>query len=94
MACLRARWAHTRSCSLNTELLDLVEIEVRELLAFLETVHLSSEAARCLRPRVTAVSSAYPPIVRLAAAMDRHVPLLDRVIKAPFLVRIEDVSNI
>ena len=35
-----------------------------------------------------------PAIVRLMAAMDSYIPLPDRVINAPFLLRIEDVYSI
>src|SRR4029077_13603755 len=35
-----------------------------------------------------------PSILKLVAEMDRYIPLPDRVIEAPFLLRIEDVYSI
>ena len=79
------------------ELLDIVEMEVRELL----TQHgypgdtipvVKGSALRALAGDDGELG--VPAIVRLVTAMDTHIPLPDRVIDAPFLLRIEDVHSI
>jgi len=81
----------------DTELLDLVEMEVRELL----TRHgfpgdvtpvVRGSALRALEGDRSELG--VPSIVRLVTEMDSYIPLPDRVINAPFLLRIEDVYSI
>jgi elongation factor Tu len=81
----------------DVELLDLVEMEVRELL----TRHgfpgeqlpvIRGSALRALRGERDTLG--VPAVTRLVEAMDRYIPLPDRVIHAPFLLRIEEVYSI
>ena len=81
----------------DVELLDLVEMEVRELL----TQHgfpgdttpiVRGSALWALRGERDVLGVA--AVVRLVEAMDRYIPLPQRVIAAPFLLRIEEVYSI
>ena len=81
----------------DAELLDLVEMEVRELL----TRHgFHGETTPVVRGSALLALEGnrgelgVPSIVRLVTEMDRYIPLPDRVINAPFLLRIEDVYSI
>jgi elongation factor Tu len=81
----------------DAELLDLVEMEVRELLTRHgfpgdTTPVVRGSALRALEGDrgELGVSS----IVRLVAEMDRYIPLPDRVLDAPFLLRIEQACSI
>ncbi len=81
----------------DPEMLDLVEMEVRELLSrqgypgdTLPVVRGSALQALEGNPGELGVQS----IVKLVAEMDRYLPLPDRLIDAPFLLRIEDVYSI
>jgi elongation factor Tu len=81
----------------DVELLDLVEMEVRDLL----TRHgFPGDATPVVRGSALLALEGnrselgVPSIVRLVAEMDRYIPLPDRVINAPFLLRIEDVYSI
>jgi len=81
----------------DPEMLDLVEMEVRELLSrqgypgeVLPVVRGSALQALEGDPGELGV----PSIIRLVAEMDRYIPLPDRLIDAPFLLRIEDVYSI
>ena len=81
----------------DTELLDLIEMEVRELLSrhgypgdTTPVVRGSALLALAGNPGELGV----PSIVRLVTEMDRYIPLPDRVINAPFLLRVEDVYSI
>ena len=81
----------------DPELLDLVEMEVREML----TKHgfpgdatpvVRGSALKALRGDRDELG--VPSIVKLVAELDRYVPLPDRVLDAPFLLRIEGVYSI
>jgi elongation factor Tu len=81
----------------DAELLDLVEMEVRELLTRQgfpgdTTPVVRGSALQALEGHAGELG--VPSIVKLVAAMDRYIPLPDRVIDAPFLLRIEDVYSI
>jgi elongation factor Tu len=81
----------------DDELLDLVEMELRELLTRHgfpgeTTPVVRGSALRALEG--SADELGVPSIVRLVTEMDRYIPLPDRVINAPFLLRIEDVYSI
>lgn len=81
----------------DVELLDLVEMEVRELLTRQgfpgdSTPVIRGSALLALEGNCGELG--VPSIVRLVAEMDGYIPLPDRVINAPFLLRIEDVYSI
>ena len=81
----------------DTELLDLVEMEVRELLTRHgfpgdSTPVIRGSALMALEGNDGELG--VPSIVRLVSEMDRYIPLPDRVINAPFLLRIEGVHSI
>ena len=81
----------------DPELLDLVELEVRELL----TRH-GFPGDRTPVVRGSALLAleddrgelGVPSIVKLVKELDRYIPLPERMINAPFLLRIEDVYSI
>src|SRR5688572_26445125 len=81
----------------DAEMLDLVELELRELL----TKHgfpgditpvVRGSALRALEGSQDALG--VPAIVRLVSEMDRYIPVPERVIDAPFLLRVENVYTI
>jgi elongation factor Tu len=81
----------------DAELLDLVEIEVRELLTKhgfpgAQTPVVRGSALRALEGSQDALG--VPAIVRLVSEMDRYIPLPERVTAAPFLLRVENVYSI
>jgi elongation factor Tu len=81
----------------DPELLDLVEMEVRDLLTQQgypgnTTPVVRGSALRALQGDQSELG--VPSIIRLVAELDRHIPLPDRVIDAPFLMRIEEVYSI
>ena len=81
----------------DTELLDLVEMEVRELLSHHgfpgETIPVvRGSALKALRGDRDELG--VPAIVNLVDEMDRYIPLPQRVIEGPFLLKIEDVYSI
>ena len=81
----------------DVELLDLVEMEVRELLSQQgfpgDTIPVvRGSALQALRGDRGVLG--VPAVVKLVAEMDRYIPLPDRVINAPFLMRIEEVYSI
>jgi elongation factor Tu len=81
----------------DVELLDLVEMEVRELLSRHGYPGDTTPVVRgsaLLALEGNSGELGVPSIVRLVAEMDRYIPLPDRVINAPFLLRIEDVYSI
>jgi elongation factor Tu len=81
----------------DAELLDLVEMEVRELLTRQGFPGDSTPVVRgsaLLALEGNRDELGVPSIVRLVAEMDRYIPLPDRLINAPFLLRIEDVYSI
>src|SRR5687767_5252402 len=81
----------------DVEMLDLVEMEVREMLSKhgfpgAETPVIHGSALRALEGGEDALGM--PAIVRLVAEMDRYIPLPERVLNAPFLLRVENVYTI
>jgi elongation factor Tu len=81
----------------DAELLDLVEMEVRELLTRQGFPGDSTPVVRgsaLLALEGNRGELGVQSIARLVAEMDRYIPLPDRVINAPFLLRIEDVYSI
>ena len=81
----------------DQELLDLVELEVRELLSRHGfpgeiTPVVRGSALKALNGEQDALG--VPSIVQLVAEMDRFIPLPDRIIDAPFLLRVEEVYTI
>ena len=81
----------------DAELLDLVEMEVREMLTKHgfpgdETPVVRGSALRALEGSQDTLG--VPSIVKLVAEMDRYIPLPERQLDAPFLLRIENVHTI
>ncbi len=79
----------------DTELLDLVELEVRELLAKYEypgddVPVIRGSALRALEGEAGAGAK----IWELLEALDRHVPIPEREVDKPFLMPVEDVFSI
>jgi elongation factor Tu len=79
------------------ELLDLVELEVRELLSRQgfpgDTIPVvRGSALRALQGERDDLG--VPSIIRLVAEMDRYIPLPERLLAGPFLLRIEEVYSI
>ena len=82
---------------MDTELLDLVEIEVRELLTkhgFPGDTTPVVRGSALLALEGDRGALGVPAVARLVTEMDRYIPLPERVINAPFLLRIEDVYSI
>jgi elongation factor Tu len=81
----------------DTELLDLVELEVRELLT---KNGFPGEATPVIRGSALLALEGgndplgVPSIVKLVAEMDRCIPLPERHTAAPFLLRVESVYSI
>jgi elongation factor Tu len=81
----------------DPELVDLVELEVRELLtstSFRATPRRWSAAARSRRCRGWRTSRGRRSIERLMEALDEFVPIPQRDVDKPFLMPIEDVFSI
>jgi elongation factor Tu len=81
----------------DAELLDLVEMEVRELLTrhgFPGDTTPVVRGSALLALEGNRGELGVPAIARLVTEMDRYIPLPERVINAPFLLRIEDVYSI
>jgi elongation factor Tu len=81
----------------DTELLDLVEMEMRELLSHHgfpgeTTPVIRGSALKALRGDQDALG--VPAIVKLVEEMDRYIPLPHRVLEGPFLLKIEEVYSI
>jgi elongation factor Tu len=81
----------------DPELLELVELELRELLTRHgfpgdSTPVIKGSALLALEGNDSELG--VPSIVRLVTEIDRYIPLPDRVINAPFLLRIEGVHSI
>ena len=81
----------------DAELLELVEMEVRELLSRHgfpgdTTPIVRGSALKALAGDRDELG--VPAVVRLVAEMDRFIPLPERVIDSPFLLRIEEVYTI
>jgi len=79
----------------DTELLDLVEMEIRDLLS---KYQFPGDTTPVIRGSATAAMAAKPEgekaIADLLSAIDSFVPLPTREIDKPFLMCIEDVFNI
>jgi len=81
----------------DEELLDLVEMEVRELLDVYEfpgddTPIVVGSALKALEGDTTDIG--IPSIVKLVNEMDRYIPEPERALDKPFLMPIEDVFSI
>ena len=81
----------------DAELLELVEMEVRELLSRHgfpgdTTPIVRGSALKALAGDRDELG--VPAVIRLVAEMDRFIPLPERVIDSPFLLRIEEVYTI
>jgi elongation factor Tu len=81
----------------DAELLDLVEMEVRELLSKHGfpgevTPVIRGSALLALQGDDGALGTA--SIVKLVSEMDRYIPLPERLTSAPFLLRVENVYSI
>src|ERR1041385_1605265 len=83
----------------DPELLDLVELEVRELLtkyAFPgdDTPVIRGSALKALEGDEEQADPAYAPIQELMDAVDSYIPTPERAIDKPFLMPVEDVFGI
>jgi elongation factor Tu len=81
----------------DAELLDLVEMEVRELLTkngFPGDTTPVIRGSGLLALEGNDAPLGRPAIVKLVAEMDRYIPLPERLTAAPFLMRIESVHSI
>jgi elongation factor Tu len=81
----------------DAELIELVELEVRELLSKYEfpgdvTPIVRGSALQALEGEAGELGAA--SVVKLVAEMDRYIPTPQRVIDKPFLMPIEDVFSI
>ena len=81
----------------DPELLDLVELEVRELLSKYEfpgdkTPIVIGSALKALEGDESEIG--VPAILKLAAALDTYIPQPKRAIDGPFLMPVEDVFSI
>jgi elongation factor Tu len=81
----------------DAELIELVEMEVRELLSKYEfpgddTPIVQGSALKALEGDASEIGA--PSVVKLVAEMDRYIPTPTRVIDKPFLMPIEDVFSI
>jgi elongation factor Tu len=81
----------------DPELLDLVEMEVRELLSKYEfpgddTPVIRGSALKALENNEDDAATA--PIIELAKALDEFIPEPERVLDKPFLMPVEDVFSI
>src|SRR5438874_4163076 len=83
----------------DPELLDLVELEVRELLTKNnfpgdEVPVIRGSALKALEAPDDATNAAYGPIQELMDAVDSYIPTPERAIDRPFLMPVEDVFGI
>ncbi|MBI1732363.1 MAG: elongation factor Tu [Gammaproteobacteria bacterium] len=81
----------------DAELLELVEVEVRELLDKYEfpgdkTPVVTGSALKALEGDGSDIG--VPSIERLVAAMDEYIPVPERALDQPFLMPVEDVFSI
>ncbi|HNY77246.1 MAG: elongation factor Tu [Sedimentisphaerales bacterium] len=82
----------------DAELLDLVELEIRELLTKYKfdgdkTPVIRGSAVAAMNA-TSAADPACAPIVELLKAMDEYIPIPEREVDMPFLMPIEDVFSI
>src|SRR5437867_2197631 len=83
----------------DPELLDLVELEVRELLTKYQfpgddIPFIRGSALKALEAPADAADPAYVPIQELMDAVDSYIPTPERAIDKPFLMPVEDVFGI
>src|SRR2546422_4600173 len=83
----------------DPELLDLVELEVRELLTSYgfpgdDTPVIRGSALKALEAGDNPADPAYAPIAELMDAVDSYIPTPERAIDKPFLMPVEDVFGI
>jgi elongation factor Tu len=81
----------------DAELLELVELEVRDLLTTYEfpgdkTPIVTGSALKALEGDTSELGA--PSVVKLVAEMDKYIPVPERLIDGPFLMPIEDVFSI
>jgi elongation factor Tu len=81
----------------DAELLELVELEVRDLLTTYEfpgdkTPIVTGSALKALEGDTSPIG--VPSVEKLVAEMDRYIPVPERLIDGPFLMPIEDVFSI
>src|ERR1700690_3295760 len=83
----------------DPELLDLVELEVRELLSKYnypgdDIPVIRGSALKALEAGINPDDPAYAPIQALMDAVDAYIPTPERAIDKPFLMPVEDVFGI
>jgi elongation factor Tu len=83
----------------DPELLDLVELEVRELLTEYnfpgdDIPVIRGSALKALESSGGAEAEEWKPVVELMEALDTYIPLPERDVDKPFLMPIEDVFSI
>ncbi len=83
----------------DPELLDLVELEVRELLSKYEfpgdeVPVIRGSALKALEAPDNPADPAYAPIQELMEAVDSYIPTPERAVDRPFLMPVEDVFGI
>src|SRR5918999_1545264 len=83
----------------DPELLDLVELEVRELLSKYnfpgdDTPVIRGSALKALEAPDNPADPAYGPIQELMDAVDSYIPTPERAVDKPFLMPVEDVFGI
>ena len=81
----------------DAELLELVEMEVRELLSKYEfpgdaTPIVKGSALKALEGDQSAIG--VPAVVKLVEEMDKYIPVPKRAVDGPFLMPVEDVFSI
>ena len=81
----------------DAELLELVELEVRDLLTTYEfpgdkTPIVTGSALKALAGEATEQGT--QSVIKLVAEMDKYIPVPERLIDGPFLMPIEDVFSI
>ena len=81
----------------DAELLELVEMEVRDLLSSYEfpgddTPIIIGSALKALEGDASDIGA--PAVIKLVEAMDEYIPMPDRPVDQPFLMPIEDVFSI
>jgi elongation factor Tu len=81
----------------DKELLELVELEVRDLLSTYEfpgdkTPIIIGSALKALEGDTSPIGA--PSVEKLVAEMDKYIPVPERLIDGPFLMPIEDVFSI
>ena len=81
----------------DEELLELVEMEIRELLDLYEfpgddTPIITGSALKALEGDTSDIG--VPSVIKLVAAMDEYIPQPERAVDQPFLMPVEDVFSI